>query len=381
MANILYCASTWSHLRQFHLPYIERLRELGCTVHLAAGGERLLESYDRTHPLPIRKKILSWSNIHSIRLLMRLLRHEKIEIITVHTTLAAALCRIATLLSRWRGTLVYTCHGYLFTADEEGKASKSFKSLFYLACEKLLARQTDRVIVMNRQDYKSARRYGLCRSVALVPGMGVEAGRCVDPETSGRVSIREQLDIADDCVVFGCVGEFSKRKNQGQILQAYRQVYNQLPNSVLLFAGDGETLNSCRTLAERWGLSKNVLFLGHCAPMEPFYHSVDVLLTASRSEGLPFAVMEGLSYHIPTIASKVKGHTDLIEHGSNGLLYSPDDASQLAACMMALGRDREQREALSRDVRLPEEYNIESVMESHLQIMGFASRVEHAVGG
>ena len=39
--KLLYTASTYSHIANFHLPYLRAFREAGWTVHVACGGTEL----------------------------------------------------------------------------------------------------------------------------------------------------------------------------------------------------------------------------------------------------------------------------------------------------------------------------------------------------
>jgi glycosyltransferase EpsD len=39
MPRVLVCASTVSHIRSFHLPYLRYFKEQGYDVHVAATGE------------------------------------------------------------------------------------------------------------------------------------------------------------------------------------------------------------------------------------------------------------------------------------------------------------------------------------------------------
>ena len=84
-------------------------------------------------------------------------------------------------------------------------------------------------------------------------------------------------------------------------------------------------------MASAAGLGSRVLFAGHQAEMLPWYAAADVSVTASRSEGLPFNVMESMYMGLPVVASAVKGHTDLIEDGATGLLYPYGDSEACAA--------------------------------------------------
>ena len=66
---------------------------------------------------------------------------------------------------------------------------------------------------------------------------------------------------------------------------------------------------------------ERVHFPGFVRDMETYYRAADICVSASRSEGLPFNVMEAMACGLPVIASDVKGHQDLVRSGENGLLY------------------------------------------------------------
>ena len=101
--------------------------------------------------------------------------------------------------------------------------------------------------------------------------------------------------------------------------------------------------------------------------------AADIAVSSSRSEGLPFNIMEAMACGLPSVASAVKGHTDLIGP-ENGLLYPYGDAKAFAAAVERLvsdaalraelgqaGREKMQRYAL--DAVLPQ------VMDRYLSVM------------
>ena len=73
----------------------------------------------------------------------------------------------------------------------------------------------------------------------------------------------------------------------------------------------------------------------------------DIAVTASRSEGLPFNVMEAMYCGLPVVASAVKGHVDLIKDGVNGLLYSYADVQEYAESVQELIDDARLRRAIA----------------------------------
>ena len=74
-------------------------------------------------------------------------------------------------------------------------------------------------------------------------------------------------------------------------------------------------------------------------------------MSASRSEGLPFNVMEAMYAGLPVVASDVKGHRDLVEHGTTGLLYPYGDAGACAGQVAALLASAQLRRALAARAR------------------------------
>ena len=74
-------------------------------------------------------------------------------------------------------------------------------------------------------------------------------------------------------------------------------------------------------------------------------------VTASRSEGLPFNVMEAMHCGLPVVASRVKGHTDLIQDGVSGLLYPYGNAEMCAEAIRNLMVSDPRRQAMGQAAR------------------------------
>ena len=89
-------------------------------------------------------------------------------------------------------------------------------------------------------------------------------------------------------------------------------------------------------------------------------------------EGLPFNVMEALHCNMPVIASRIKGHTDLIENNKNGLLFDPladNPAQKLAEVLEGYLDSPELQQRLKANAFLEKKYYIESVEPKLLSIL------------
>lgn len=364
--QILYVASTVGHLKSFHLPYLERLSQEGWTVHTAGrGGDELLPGVERGFDIPFEKSMFSPKNLAAVWQLRKLLRKENYDVVSVHTSLAAFFTRLAVMLSGRRGrtAVINTAHGYLF--DD---ATPQPKRSILLWAEKLTAPATDLLLTMNRQDTEIARKHHLCRGqVVQIDGMGVEFGRFSPADAGARLAARERFGIPREAFVLVYAAEFSKRKNQQALIRAFAK----LPQGAwLLLAGRGDEQENCKALAQELGAADRVVFAGFVGDVESCYHAADVCLSTSRSEGLPFNLMEAMHCALPVVATDVKGHQDLVEQGKTGVLVPYGDEAGLCTCLTALMEDRAKCLELGyHGKQAVERYELSSVLEENMALM------------
>ena len=56
MNKILFCASTASHIRNFHLPYLKALNDKNCEIWVASDSDESIPYAKRSVAFPFRKK-------------------------------------------------------------------------------------------------------------------------------------------------------------------------------------------------------------------------------------------------------------------------------------------------------------------------------------
>ena len=149
--KVLFCASTLSHLRQFHRPYLQAFAQAGWEVWAAAEQTGELPWAHRVVALPLRKRFTSPKNLQAVLAARRLLARERFDLVSVHTALAGAVVRAAAWTLPRRPSICYTCHGYLFR-EQDG-----LKKWPYLLPEILCAPVTGLLLVMNGEDEQIAR--------------------------------------------------------------------------------------------------------------------------------------------------------------------------------------------------------------------------------
>lgn len=356
MPKILFTASTYSHIVHFHRPYLARFRRMGWTVHVACGGTPAeLPEAHRTIDVPFEKQMLSWKNGAALRQLRKLIGREHYDLISCHTALAACFTRLAVMGQKGNTKVACTCHGYLFGAGESPG-----KDRVLALAERITAPVTDLLMTMNAWDTQYASVHRLGRRVTEIPGMGLDSRRLPPAAEEERRAMRRAWGVEEEDILLLYGAEFSARKSQHVLLCALKELP---PRVKLALPGQGELFERCREQTVELGLEERVLFPGQVSGMGPWYAAADMAVSASRSEGLPFNVMEAMYYGLPVVASRVKGHTDLLEDARAGLLYPYGDWRACADCVAALAEDPARRMELgSRGRQAVEAYCLDRVL-------------------
>ncbi len=333
MPRVLFTASTYSHIRNFHRPYLREFAARGWEVHVACGGARQdIPEADRLIDVPFEKSVAAPRNFAAALALRREIARGNYALISCHTSLAACFTRMAVLGLRRRPLTVNTAHGYLFDERTHGA-----KLALLLGAERATAGVTDVLMTMNAWDTQLALRERLGRRIVEIPGMGVDFSRfdrAEDP--AARRALRGEWGFGDDDFLLVYAAEFSARKSQQTLLHAL----TLLPERVgLLLPGDGAEREACIALAEKLGVRRRAAFPGQIRDMAPWYAAADAAVSSSRSEGLPFNIMEAMYCSLPVVATDVKGHRDLIADGANGLLYPFGSAQRCAEQIARLAGD------------------------------------------
>ena len=371
--KILYVASTFSHIRNFHLPYLQAFTDRGWEVHVACGGPiQQLSQAERVVEIPFSKQMSFLKNKDAFLGLKRLLREEEYDLISTHTSLASCFVRLAVAGMKHRPLVACMVHGYLF---DEATPLKNRVPL--AAAEKVTASVTDLLLTMNHWDEEYARRHRLGKQVCNLPGIGVPFEKLDRVSREDGLDLRRSYGLRGDQFVFVYAAEFSKRKSQETLLRAMTELPEQV---ALVLAGQGELWEECRTLARSLNLEHRVIFPGQVR-MPAWYAAADGAVSSSRSEGLPFNIMESMYLGLPVVATAVKGHEDLIVPEESGLLYPFGDSEACARQMERLWKDpalcRRMGDKAHRDVA---RYGLEAVLPQVMQAYEGLLPLEEPVG-
>ena len=314
---------------------LETLYSLGHEVVWAADFSRFVGDRSAipcaTEQISIHTNPLKPCNLRAYRQLMEMIDREGIEGVLCSTPIGGTLARLAAKKKKISPVL-YEVHGFHFF-----KGAPLINRTVFKWGEEYLARYTDALITITREDYQAAQSLKLRsgRKPYLVHGAGVNVGVRVDADRTGK---RRELGIPDDAFMIVSAGELNRNKNTEVIVRAMAHMKGQ--NVHYAACGVGPEEDHLRQLAEKLGVTPQVHLLGYRTDMPEIMTVSDVFTMMSFREGMPRAVLEAMDLGLPCVGSDTRGIRDLIDE-RGGFLCDPTDASAFADAFSKLAENPE----------------------------------------
>ena len=323
MKKVLFVATVASHIKSFHLPYLRLLKENGYKTYVAANwniqNENKLEYVDEFIQLPIRRCPYSFHNLKAIKQLKKIIDQEQFDIIHCHTPMGSVVARLATKKTKKNGTrVIYTSHGFHFF---KGAPLKNW--LLYYPVEWYLAKYTDTIITINKEDYNRAKNKfsKRCKDIQYVSGIGIDPKKFdIKISDKEKNELRKSLGLKQDDFILSCIARLDKNKNQGLLIECMEQLVKEHDNIHLLLAGSDELNGYYQNIVKEKELSNNIHFLGNRNDIPKILKITDVVISTSKREGFGLNLVEALISEVPIIGTNNRGHREIIENGINGFI-------------------------------------------------------------
>lgn len=149
------------------------------------------------------------------------------------------------------------------------------------------------------------------------------------------------------------VTRFVFQKNFDLLLRIAEELRrrSRLEDFLFVVLGDGPDRARYEARARELGLAGAVEFVGAVPKVRDYFGQAMALLSTSRWEGMPLALLEGMAAGLPVIASDVVGNRDAVQPSRTGDLYPLADPGAAAEMLLALSRDPARWDALSQAAR------------------------------
>jgi glycosyltransferase involved in cell wall biosynthesis len=189
-------------------------------------------------------------------------------------------------------------------------------------------------------------------------------------------SIREDLAL-DGAPIVGLIGRLSWEKGIDIFLRAAARVLVEFPSAIFVVVGEGPDKDKLEELVDELNIRASVSMLGRRGDMPSVYASLDIMVSSSRQEGLPMAILEGMASSLPLVATAVGEVPTVVLDGRTGLLVPAEDVDLLAKGILELLRNPEMRTRFGAAAkqRVEEEYSAVRMTADYLCVYAEAIEV------
>ncbi|MGY8708871.1 glycosyltransferase [Bradyrhizobium sp. 18BD] len=235
---------------------------------------------------------------------MQQVRVTRPDIVHVHSTLAGIIVRIMLMLVRNRPVVVYCPHGWAFSRDTSRLSNYVAK-----LAEWLLAKVTDRIICISRNEYSAARDAGIPEKKLNLVLSGMRNERLsVDAKTPDWSTPKLK-------VLF--IGRLDRQKGYDFLIEAAQELDSTIDVRMIGSAVVNEEGDHA--------LPPNVTLLGWLArtSIEAQLNLADIVVIPSRWEAFGFVALEAMRAHKPILAFRAGALPEIVENGVTGLICDP----------------------------------------------------------
>jgi glycosyltransferase involved in cell wall biosynthesis len=261
--------------------------------------------------------------------LRRRLRGEQIDVLYSFLYPTSAIAGLAVGM-RWRRL---DCRWVLGVRSTRLRLNWK-RAPFFRLCAWLSPR-ADLLLANSRGGLDAHRERGFCTRSCRVVANGVDIER-FRPSREEGARLRRELGIAADAVVVGRVGRLTAVKDYPTFLRAAARLHERHPHLRFLCVGGGPAAYGAwlEELGRGLGLAGCVTWAGARPDVAALYNAMDVMVSSSRSEGLPNVVAEAMACGVPCVVTDVGESAWLV--GELGQAVPPGDAEALATGVEAI---------------------------------------------
>lgn len=165
-----------------------------------------------------------------------------------------------------------------------------------------------------------------------------------------RAAVRARLNVDPDRPALVYVGRFDDKKAQLDFIRASLPlIARRAPDVLTYFIGDFEPdrdayAAACAEAVTSAGLEHQVRFVGYSDAVADWYRAADIVVLASKREGLPRCMIESLACGAAFISFDVSSTREILEDHDCGIVVGQGEYEALADEVVGLLGDPERLE-------------------------------------
>lgn len=247
-------------------------------------------------------------------------RKNRVRIVHSHGKGAGMYSRALKLMTGVK--VIHTFHGI----HHETYNSPTTR-LMYVLLERILTRFfTDYTIHVSHSEMNTAKSLEIVghNSVVVPNGIPIAGYKAGDE--------RRNLHAISTITRF----DAEQAKGADIFVRVVKVLKESYPDLVATVIGDGEDRANIKEMIQSFGLTDTVRLLGFREDARSLIRDGGIYVSTSRREGLPLSVLEAMAESCPIVVTSVRGNTEAIRDGVDGLWAEADNPGDIAAKIAVL---------------------------------------------
>lgn len=189
------------------------------------------------------------------------------------------------------------------------------------------------------------------RAKACFPKDIADKGTVI-PNAVGNEYVFKVVPVSERRSVITAAGRLTEQKDYPTLLKSFSIFFKEHPDFKLEIFGNGELMDSLKSMAIKLGIGDAVEFKGSVKDAISPIASSSCFVMSSLYEGMPNALMEAMAVGVPCVSTDCPfGPRELIENEKEGLLVPVGDVEALAEAMNRMVEEKEFAEKCGKSAR------------------------------
>lgn len=307
-------------------------------VAVALGGEgglkdKLIESGIRVITINNLERDISASKDLSVFFeLINIIKTERPDVVHLNSSKIGGLGALATRITSSDARIIFTGHGWAFNESRSAVSKIIIGALHFITI--LLSHKTIAVSQATREQIDI---FPFIKNKLEVIHNGLGKIDFLDRESSRRTLLKDEVNK----IWIGTISELHKNKGLDIAIKAFKEISRDNSQAIFVIIGDGEERIALEKLIRELDLTGKVFLLGRVNEASKYLKAFDIFTLTSRTEALPYVILEAGAAGLPVVATKVGGVPEIIENGVSGLLIEPKNEIEIANALSTLLLDKQ----------------------------------------
>ena len=297
----------------------------------------------RTITIETLKRNISFvSEIKSFFNLLRIIKNEKPDVLHLNSSKMGLLGGIAGRIYKVP-KIIFTCHGWAFNESRPFIVRKVFLLLQWITVA--LSHIT---IAVSRKTKNDIEDLEFIRKKVFVIHNGI--GKInFEEKNSARNKFAEITNTYPKEIIIGTISELHKNKGLDYLISACKN----LPLNVSVYIiGEGDEKDNLLEQTKKLGLQNKIHFTGRIDNIKTLLKAFDIFTLTSRTEALPYTILEAGMAGCSVIASRVGGIPEIIENGKSGIVIKSGDISEISRALKYLIDKPQKRDEFGQSLKM-----------------------------